>query len=254
VTRHPIALVMAGGAGSRMARTTPLVPKPLVTVGGEPLILLTIRRLLAVGIDDIRVAVHHRGQEIIHELRRRRDLPQERIGFIVEEDPLGTIGALAELRGVDSDVLVQNGDLLSGIDLGALLRHHRDGAADLTVATHLEHHRLRLGEVVTDGDGTVLDYLEKPVKQFRISSGTNVIGPRCLELCPPCVFTPFPEFVREAVRRGRRVVEFHHDKPWIDVNDGADLRCAERMFEDDPVGFGAPRSTGTGTGQLEAHG
>ena len=103
-----------------MARSQPGVPKALVEVSGFPLIVLAIRSLTAAGVRDIRVSVHHRAQEIIHELRRRSDVAQASVEFIVEEEPLGTIGALAELRGLKCDVLVQNADLLSGIDLGAM--------------------------------------------------------------------------------------------------------------------------------------
>jgi NDP-sugar pyrophosphorylase family protein len=232
------ALIMAGGEGTRMARTRPHVPKTLVELAGYPLIVLMMRRLRAVGIADIWVSVHHRAQEIIHHLRGRADLRGLSIEFIVEEEPLGTIGALAEMRLLDRPVLVQNGDLLSGIDLDALRACHSQRCADLTIATHLEFHRLKLGEVVTNGDGEVIEYREKPVKEFKISSGTYLVSPAALRHCRACVFTPFPEFVEHALRAGCRVIEMHHDAPWIDINDDADLTRAQRMFEQDPMAFG----------------
>ena len=124
MTRQISALIMAGGEGSRMARSLSRIPKTLVEVGGRPLIVHTIQRLLATGVARIRVSLHHRAQEIIHHLRGRSDLPQSKLEFIVEEEPLGTIGALAELRGLGHHVLVQNGDLLSAIDLNALCARH----------------------------------------------------------------------------------------------------------------------------------
>ena len=193
MSRGVLGLIMAGGEGTRMARTRPQVPKAMVEVGGVPLVVRSLQRLRTAGITDVRVSLHHRAQEIIHALRRRSDLDGVAISFIVEEEPLGTIGALAELDGVDRDVLVQNADLLSSIDLDALCATHRNREAGLTIATHFEHHRLKLGEVITDGQGRVTRYREKPVKEYRISSGTYVVSPDCLSLCKSCVFTPFPD-------------------------------------------------------------
>jgi NDP-sugar pyrophosphorylase family protein len=237
MTGDEIALIMAGGEGSRMARTHPHLPKALIEVGGVPLIVITLERLRAIGVADVWVSLHHRAQEIIHTLRGRPDLDGLRLEFIVEEEPLGTIGALAELDGIGRTVLVQNGDLLSGIDLAAMRAMHHERDADLTIATHDEHHRLKLGEVITDDRGTVVEYREKPVKRFRISSGTYLVSSACLSLCTPCVFTSFPDFVNLAVREGRRVVDHHHDAAWIDVNDDADLARAERILQADRAAF-----------------
>lgn len=238
MTREVIALITAGGEGTRMAHSHPGTPKALVEVGGRPLIVHTIHRLLAADIGRIHVSLHHRAQQIIHQLRKRSDLPQHVLEFIVEEEPLGTIGALGELRGSDRHVLIQNGDLLSGIDLAGFCASHFERDADLTIATHDEHHRLRLGEVVVQPDGRVTAYLEKPVKQFRISSGTYLVSPAAVDLCEAGVFTPFPTFVTRVITQGCRVFGFHHDASWIDVNDGRDLEEARRMFADDPVAFG----------------
>lgn len=235
---NTMGLIMAGGAGERMARSNVKRPKTLVEVGGYPLIVLLIHRLVAIGIRDIRISVHHRAQEIIHLLRSRHDLPQPSLGFIVEEEPLGTIGALAELCDEGRNVLVQNGDLLSGINLRSFLDRHESSAADLTIATHIEYHQLKLGEITVHSSGRVANYREKPVKRYRISSGTYLIAPDCLHLLAQSTFTSLPEFTNLAIERGHKVVEFHHDAPWIDVNDAHDLRRAQHMFDEDPIAFG----------------
>lgn len=243
-----IALIMAGGEGSRLARSIPGVPKPLIEVGERPLIVMSMMRMIAAGIREIHVAVHHRAHDVMRALREHSDLAAARIDFIIEEEPLGTVGAIAELASTERPVLVQNGDILSGIDLAALQRHHATTSAALTIATHYESHRLELGEVVADAEGRVLEYLEKPVKQYRISSGTYVVAPQTVRLATPGEFLTIPDLVHKALDRGFKVNSFDHGAAWIDVNDERLLRDARQMFDDDPVAFGFPPARRWGEG------
>jgi NDP-sugar pyrophosphorylase family protein len=240
MTEPAIGLVMAGGLGTRMRASNP-VPKPLVEVAGVPLLELALRRLVASGVRDIRVAVRHEAERLCTFLARLQPtLGGARVQALVEEQPLGTIGAAYHLRGERATVLVTNGDLLSAIDLGELLVRHRESQAHLTIATHDEHHRLKLGEVVTAVDGRVLDYLEKPVKSWRISSGTYALEPDVLALIEAPGWLGFPALVRRALDARLCVREFHHDRPWLDVNDAQDLARAEEMVAQDPAAFGLP--------------
>jgi mannose-1-phosphate guanylyltransferase len=234
-----IGLVLAGGQGTRMGAGRPGTPKPLVEVCGVPLLELALRHLASAGLIEVHVALRHeaaRIQEFLDELAPR--LPALEVHTLVEDQPLGTIGAAHRLRDQGRTVLAVNADLVSAIDLAALLRQHREHGAHLTVATHDEHHRLRLGEVIVDPAGRVLDYLEKPVKSYRISSGTYAIEPDVLALVRPNEWLGFPALVQRALAAGLDVREAHHVEPWIDVNEAADLARAEELLASDPVAFG----------------
>src|SRR5262245_45344135 len=108
-----VALIMAGGLGTRMAAAQPVVPKPLVEVGGRSLIEIALRQGLRAGIRDVRLALRHQADRIAAHVRGLRGLPPYELGILLEDEPLGTIGALFDLKGVDRTVLVTNGDLLS---------------------------------------------------------------------------------------------------------------------------------------------
>jgi NDP-sugar pyrophosphorylase family protein len=233
-----IALVMAGGLGSRMSRTRPDVPKPLVEVCGLPLIEILVRQLVKAGVTDVRLALRHGSDQIIAHFAGRSELVPGGLRFLVEDEPLGTIGVLADLKPERRTVLVANGDLLCGIDLREMLAAHRARAADLTIATHEEFHRLRLGEVVTGPDDFVIDYVEKPVKRFRISSGVYLVEPEVADLIVAREWLSFPTLARRAIAAGLRVVEHFHEEPWMDVNDEADLAAATDLLVHDPVAFG----------------
>ena len=208
-------------------------------VGSASLVERNVRKLLAAGLRPVHVALHHGHAEIERHLRER--LPRaESLAFLVEHEPLGTVGSLGSLLPLDVPVVVTNGDLLSGLDLGTLLDAHRRHGADLTIATHTERRRLKLGEVVADADGRVTAYREKPVKEYRISSGTYVFSPGAAELVTPGERVGMPDVVARALDAGLHVHAHPHDAPWIDVNDPADLTEAERLLAEHGELFDPP--------------
>jgi NDP-sugar pyrophosphorylase family protein len=229
---------MAGGEGTRMAKSRPSVPKPLVDLGGVPLIEIMIRQIIRAGFSDIRLALRHKAEMIIDHVKKLPDIDRKTVHFLVEDEPLGTIGSLAKMKDMGCTVLVANGDLLSGLDLKALFDFHRREAADMTIATHTEYHRLKLGEVISGPDYSVLDYLEKPVKSYRISSGIYLIEPPVLALCKEPEWMQLPNLVKTAIEVKLKILEFYHTEPWLDVNNEEDLEAAREMFLQDPVAFG----------------
>jgi dTDP-glucose pyrophosphorylase len=233
-----VGMVMAGGSGTRMATSHPRVPKPLVEVGGVPLVEIVLRQLLQAGVTEIVLALRHESERLRRWIETHPLRLADRVRCLVEPEPLGTIGALFELRAERRTVLVMNGDLVSGVDLRGLHASHRASRADLTIATHGEFHRLRLGEVVADADHRVTDYREKPVKEYRISSGIYLVEPGVLALLQRREWLGFPDLVQRCIRAGLHVVEHFHQEPWLDVNDEADLREAQEMVRRDPVRFG----------------
>lgn len=232
------ALVMAGGRGTRMAEHHPDVPKPLVRVAGLTLLEINLRQLQRLGVRDLFVAVHHQATQIADWLRTWTPAAAFDLRLLIETRPRGTIGSLADLRHLERPVLVSNGDLLSGIDLEHMVAFHRTRGADLTIATHTEQHRLKLGEVHADAQGRLQRYVEKPLKEYRISSGVYLWEPTALQLLPDSEWNALPDLVNHLVAIGRDVAVYHHDEPWLDVNDEADRVRAETLLRDDPIAFG----------------
>jgi NDP-sugar pyrophosphorylase family protein len=234
----PLGLVMAGGKGSRMSPAHPFTPKPLVPVAGVPLLEIVLGQLLDAGVKEVCIALRHEAERIRNWVEAHPAGRRATLRCLVEPEPLGTIGALWQLRHERRTIVVMNGDLLSGVDLDALFRSHRERAADLTIATHAEFHRLRLGEVVAGDDHRVSDYVEKPVKEYRISSGIYMLEPSVLRLLEQCEWLAFPQLAKRAIAARLAVFEHLHEDPWFDVNDPADLAVAEQMLRRDPVAFG----------------
>jgi mannose-1-phosphate guanylyltransferase len=233
---EPRALVMAGGRGTRLRGE---LPKPLVRVAGLPLLELAVRRLHRAGLRDITLALGHGAADIRAHLAAWRDAPLQP-ELVVEEQPLGTLGALSLLSEDDRPVLVTNVDLVTAGDPRALLEAFAARRADLLLATRAERHRLRFGEVLADADGRVTDYLEKPEKRWRIAAGSCVVGPAARALLRRGERCDVPELAHRALERGLLVVAQPDESAWVDVNDAEDLRAAEELLRREPAACGAP--------------
>lgn len=135
------ALIFAAGIGSRLKPFTDSHPKALVDVGGKPMLRRVIDRLTDAGVDDITVNVHHFAGQIIDYLNREGHSIPADIHISDESDTLldtggGILHARRFLDGPeDEPFFVHNADILSTVDLKAMLRHHRESGADVTLLT-----------------------------------------------------------------------------------------------------------------------
>jgi hypothetical protein len=122
-----------------------------------------------------------------------------------------------------------NVDNLTSLDLADLVRHHRANAAAMTVATHWEPFEIPFGEVALTTDGAIRAVIEKPVKRYRISSGTYVLSNEACSVIPPGRPMGAPALVERLRDLGGLVAPYEHDSHWIDVNDSDALDRAEKM-------------------------
>ena len=217
------ALILAGGAGVRMRAS---VAKPLVEIRGASLLERNLCALLGAGLRAIWIACRHDQHAIRREIEQLGSAAGARgavVRPIVETEPLGTIGAAQQVRGVEA-LLTVNADNLSAIDLGALLACAR--GADLTLATHDHATQLTYGAIDAAGD-RVTAYREKPVTITRIASAICVLGPVALAAIDGR--TGLPELTGRLISAGRRVLAYHHAAPWIDVNEPEDIARAAAL-------------------------
>jgi NDP-sugar pyrophosphorylase family protein len=216
------------------------VPKPLVRVRGVPLLERNLYPLFRAGFRDIVVSVPadlptiggfaaSRGAQLA-------SAAGARLRLLEETQPLGNIGCAGQLRGRASTVLVVYSDNLTSLDLRAVLAHHRETGAALTLATHLESFRTPYGEL-TVSDGRVVDYREKPERQTLVCSAVSVLGPTALAAAAEGAPMGLADLSTALMRRGEEVVEFRHGPPWVDVNDADGVKVAESLVADHLAAF-----------------
>jgi len=221
------AVILAGGFGKRLAPLTSEVPKPLLPVGGKPILVRQIEWLRRFGVTDVVLAVGYLRHKIFEALGDGRRLGV-RIFYSVEEEPLGTGGAVknAEPFITDEVFIVLNGDVLTNLDLNKLVETLGD--ADGAIA--LVPLRSPYGIVEFDKDGYITRFREKPLLEgFYINAGVYALRRRVLSELPDrgnIEETLFPRLAQQ--RRLKAAV--YKDVFWKSVDSLKDLEEVDRFF------------------------
>jgi mannose-1-phosphate guanylyltransferase/phosphomannomutase len=225
------AVVMAGGEGTRLRPLTSNQPKPMVPIVGKPCMEHIVELLKEHGFDDIIVTVAFMPQAI-RGYFAHGEAHGVSIRYSVEESPAGTAGSvkLAE-DALDEPFLVISGDALCDIDLGALVRFHQEKEAMVTIGLKSVDNPLEFGIVVTDEDGRIERFLEKPswgqVFTDTINTGIYVLDPEVLKHVPtdrPYDFSK--ELFPLLLEMGRPLYGFVADGYWQDIGNLDQFRQA----------------------------
>ncbi len=216
------ALVLAGGKGTRLRPLTDKLPKPMVPVANRPQLehlLLLLRRH---GIDEVVITLGYCGQEIEDYFGdgSRLDL---RIAYEREESLLGTGGAIVQAKHhFDDSFLVCNADIVTDLNISALVHFHLERNALVTIATTWVEDPTPYGLVESDAKGRIQRFLEKPsleeVTTNYINAGLYVLEPDALEWFP--LRTPLSierEVFPRLLERGKALYAYNSDNYWIDM-------------------------------------
>lgn len=233
------AVVLAGGQGTRLRPFTTNFPKPLVPVGDLPILEILLRQLRAAGVHAVTLLTGHLAYLLESYFADGAALGL-RIDYLRESAPLGTAGPLRALAGrLDGDFFVMNGDLLTDVDFAALMRHHSDAGAAVTVSTYHRAEQLQLGVLKLDGSGDVIGYEEKPTLHLDVSMGAYVMSPAVLDRIPAGYYD-MPQLVVDLIADGQRVAGRPHPGFWLDIGRVDDYARANEMFAEDPGRFLPP--------------
>lgn len=184
------AVVLVGGFGTRLRPLTLTVPKNLVPVAGVPLIERVIAHLAAHGVDRVVLSLGYRPDSFFAAFPSNTAAGVPLV-YVVEPEPLDTAGAIrfaAKDAGVRDTFVVANGDVLTDLDVSALIDAHRFTGAEATIALTPVDDPSRFGVVTTDPSGRVTDFIEKPAPGTAptnlINAGTYVFEPSVLGRIP----------------------------------------------------------------------
>jgi dTDP-glucose pyrophosphorylase len=210
-------LLMAGGFGKRMRPLTDACPKPMLKVGGKPILEIIIEKFVATGFREFFVSLHFLADVIVDYFGDGSRWGVN-ISYLRETKPLGTAGALSLLPdhlGLEP-IVVMNGDVLTNVDIRRLTEFHKDLGGLATMCVQQYELQVPYG-VVMSAKHRVNDIIEKPTQQFFVNAGVYVLEQSVIARVEKSVALDMPELLRRLIREGEAVNQFPIHEYWIDI-------------------------------------
>lgn len=217
------AVIMAGGQGTRLKAVSGDTPKPMVPLLGRPILEHILILLKKEGFEDICITLRYKADEIKNYFGNGEKFGL-RIRYSTEDAPLGTAGGVKNCRDFfgDEDFLVISGDAACDFRLHELMARHKAENAAVTMALYKNPNPLSYGLTVTDGEGRVRSFIEKPnwprVVSDMVNTGIYIISPRVMELVPDGREFDFAkELFPLLLGKGEKILGIAMDGYWCDV-------------------------------------
>jgi NDP-sugar pyrophosphorylase family protein len=228
------AVILAGGKGSRLGPYTTVLPKPLLPIGDRAILDVVIHQLRDLGFADITLAVGHLAH-LVRAVMGDGSKWGVNIDYQEENEPLGTVGPLADIDRLDDSFLVMNGDVLTTLDYSDLMDLHRESGNLLTIASHRRVVRTDYGVLHVNGSAgrtrTVTGFEEKPEVPYVVSMGVYAMEPRALEFIDQGTYLDVPDLVLRLIEAGEQVGSYLFDGYWLDIGRPQDYERAIAEYE-----------------------
>jgi dTDP-glucose pyrophosphorylase len=224
-------LIMAGGLGERLGPLTRERPKPMLSVGGRPLLETIVRNVVQQGFRNIFISVNYKAEMIVDHFGDGAALGAS-IQYVHETERLGTAGALGMLPAPpDLPLVVTNGDILTTINYGALLDFHNGTPAEATMAVREHKVHVPYG-VVSASEGYLQTIREKPTESWFVSAGIYVIGRAAFDQVERGVRIDMPAVLERIVANKGRVAIYPIREYWLDIGRMEDFEQAHAEFHE----------------------
>jgi dTDP-glucose pyrophosphorylase len=220
------AVIMAGGRGQRLAPLTDTIPKPLLKVGDKPIMEHNLDRLTKYGIDDFWVSLNYLGEQIENHFGDGKE-KNIKIEYVWENEPLGTIGAVAQINTFEHDyVLVTNSDLLTNIDYENFFLDFVTQKADFAVLT-IPYQVTIPYAVLETKDGAIQSFKEKPTYTYYSNGGIYLMKKGVLKYIPKNTFYNSTDLMEKLIKKNHKVISYPFLGYWLDVGKHEDFEKAQ---------------------------
>lgn len=225
--RDNLVVIMAGGKGKRLRPHTENCPKPLLSVGGKPMLERILLRAKQDGFHNFKLAIHYLGH-MIEDYFGSGEKWDVNIEYIREESPLGTAGALSLLDvQADLPILITNGDVLTDIKYGDIVDFHSSHNAQATMAVRQHQWAHPFGVVKTDGIN-IIGFDEKPIINSHINAGIYVLETGAIGKLIPKEYCDMPTLFDRLNESSGRTIVYPMHEPWLDVGRHDDFNLAQQ--------------------------
>lgn len=222
-------LIMAGGKGTRLRPHTENCPKPMLEVGGKPMLQHIIEKAASEGFSNFTISINYLGH-MIEEFFGDGSRFGVQISYLREKQPLGTAGSLGLIEcTMDSSLIVTNGDVLTDIHYVDLLEFHCLHDATATMAVRQHQIQNQFGVVQVRGVD-IEGFDEKPVYRSHVNAGVYVLEPAVLQHLEPNEFCDMPTLFERVKNKNGRTIVYPMHEPWLDVGRPEDLDSARKSI------------------------
>jgi len=220
--------LMAGGFGTRLRPMTNNCPKPMLKVGGKPILEIMINNFKRYGFFNFYISLHYLPNKVIDYFGDGKNWDVN-IRYIYENDPLGTGGALGLLPDdiEDKPIVVSNADLLTQIDFEMLIKFHEKHQSDATMCVRDHTYQVPFGVVTGDGNN-ISDIVEKPSFRHFVNAGIYVINKNMLQFVSKNEKITMPELFQKYISNNRKVLMFPMHEYWLDIGRLDDFERAQK--------------------------
>jgi len=246
------AILLAGGKGTRLRPLTLHTPKPIVPIFDKPFLSYQIGLLKQLPeIDEVILSLNYQPRRLEETFGDGSGLGI-RLRYVVEPSPLGTGGAIKyAARGIDDTIVVFNGDVMTSVDVAAVVAQHKARRAKATIVLTPVDNPSAYGLVETDADGNVRRFLEKPAADEitcdTINAGIYVLEPETFDRIPKdAPYSIERGYFPSLVERGETFVAYVERGYWIDIGTPEKYRDVHRDIFDGRCPLGP---AGIGSGQ-----
>jgi dTDP-glucose pyrophosphorylase len=221
---NPVFL-MAGGFGTRLKPLTDNCPKPLLRVGDKPILETVLISFIKSGFHNFYISTHYL-PDMIKEYFGNGDKWGISINYVHEEQPLGTGGALGLLPKdlPELPVIMMNGDVLTKVNLEALLAFHNENDANATMCVREYEYQVPFGVIESEGN-KIKSMVEKPMQRFHVNAGIYVVGRKIIEQVKNNEVIDMPTLLERYLDKSVLMFPFH--EYWLDIGRMDDFNRAQ---------------------------
>lgn len=223
-------VIMAGGRGERLRPLTDKLPKPLLPIGGKPIIEHNIDRLKDYGVKNFWITLNYLGEKIeaFFQSGKNKNI---QIQYVKEPLFLGTIGAVSMIKSLENEaVLVMNSDLLTSIDFEDFYKHFVETNADMAVASI--PYKLNIPYAVLEVEhGKITSFKEKPTYTYQSSAGIYLVKKEALNHIPKKTFFNATDLIELLISKEKKVVHYPILSYWLDIGRPEDYQKAQEDIE-----------------------
>jgi dTDP-glucose pyrophosphorylase len=226
-------VLMVGGLGSRLRPLTETTPKPMLPVGGKPILQTIVEKFVSYGFVNIIMCIGYKSH-IIQDFFEDGSKFGANIEYVLEDKRMGTAGALSLLSDEQQPkeaFFVMNGDLLTNINFEHLLEFHLQNQAKATMCVREYDFQVPYG-VVNIEDGQIKAIEEKPTHKFFVSAGIYMLDASCISMIPSNEFYDIPTLFENLIAKEDNLISFPIREYWLDIGRMDEYEKANREYDE----------------------